>query len=201
MHKSCRVVLADLSFLRDLHNDFHSGLGCTFMEMILGVPEVDQASAPQSVCNLPYVLQKKFVAYVQAWFKHAEKNGLTSTTCQWGKLQGEFVKANFGARYKTGQAFDLSKRVYNALHRDLCCLTEFSDFFGEFSDFTHSEMNALTCLQNLHSWAKIVTQSLMSSYPQPLMVSLFLEGCKFLVARSTQLAHALLDVPCCACCV
>ena len=35
-----------LSFLRDLHNDFHSGLGVTHVEMIMGIPEVDQAMCP-----------------------------------------------------------------------------------------------------------------------------------------------------------
>ena len=34
-----------LSFLRDIHNDFHSGLGVTHLEMVLGIPEVDQASS------------------------------------------------------------------------------------------------------------------------------------------------------------
>ena len=29
------------SFLRDIHNDFHAGLGSTFLDMIMGVPEVD----------------------------------------------------------------------------------------------------------------------------------------------------------------
>ena len=32
------------SFLRDIHNDFHAGLGRTFLDMILGVPEVDEVA-------------------------------------------------------------------------------------------------------------------------------------------------------------
>ena len=92
------------------------------------------------------------------------------------------MKTNFGSRYKTGQLHDLAKRVYNAVHRDLNCLDTWGDFFGEFTDFAHADINSLTALQNLHVWSKLVSQSLMSSYPESLMVTLFFEGCKLLVA-------------------
>ena len=35
-------IISSPRFLRDIHNDFHDGLGTTYMEQILGVPEVDQ---------------------------------------------------------------------------------------------------------------------------------------------------------------
>ena len=38
-----KPIAANLRYLRDLHNDYHAGLSCTFHEMICGVPEVDQA--------------------------------------------------------------------------------------------------------------------------------------------------------------
>ena len=47
-------VAIDPSFLRDLHNDFHSGLSSTFLDMICGVPEVDAVSQQHqhgSTCN------------------------------------------------------------------------------------------------------------------------------------------------------
>ena len=115
----------------------------------------------------------------KAWFRHAESNGLTSTNCEWGKLQGEFVKTNFS---KSGQLYDLSKRIWNALTRDLQCSQEWVDFFGEYSDFSNSELQVLPTLQNLHCWSKIVSNSLISSYPLDLLVILWMEGCQFLVA-------------------
>ena len=55
-------------------------------------------------------------------------------------------------------------------------------FFGKYSDFANSEVQALPTLQNLHCWSKIVSNSLISSYPLDLLVILWMEGCKFLVA-------------------
>ena len=151
----CPIV--QLSFLRDIHNDFHSGLGATWLELVTGVPEVDAA-----------------------WFRHAERQGLTAGNCSWQKLQGDFVKANFGGKYKTHQLYDVSKRIFNGLQRDLKCVPEWRDFFGEFADFQSADLQTLPCLQNMHSWQKIVTNSLLPSYPLPLLVSLWMEGCRFL---------------------
>lgn len=33
----------DLRYLRDLHNDFHGGLGVTYVDAVTGVEEVEQA--------------------------------------------------------------------------------------------------------------------------------------------------------------
>ena len=74
----------------------------------------------------------------------------------------------------------MSKRLFNAIFRDLKCFDEFQDHFGEFTDFQHPELQALAVLQNLRTWAKLVTSSLMSSYPRSVMVMLFMEGCKLL---------------------
>ena len=129
-------------------------------------------------CVMPDIPESR----TKAWFRHAESNGLTSTNCQWGKLQGEFVKTNFSGKYKSSQLYDLSKRIWNALTRDLQCSQEWVDFCGEYSDFSNSEVQALPTLQNLHCWSKIVSNSLICSYPLDWLVILWMEGCKFLVA-------------------
>ena len=89
---------------------------------------------------------------------------------------------NFNHRYKSGQSYDLSKRIWNAVNRDLGCAETWSEWFGEFSDFQRSDLDTLRCLQNIHCWAKVVTNSLGSSYPTSLLVTLFMEGCKFIAA-------------------
>ena len=88
---------------------------------------------------------------------------------------------NFSGKYKSGQLYDLSKRLWNSINRDLQCAQEWIEFFGEFSDFQGSDVQALPTLQNLHAWSKIVSNSLMSSYPRDLLAILWMEGCKFLV--------------------
>lgn len=95
---------------------------------------------------------------------------------------GEYVKSNFGSRYKTQQLYDLSKRVYNCMTKDFNIFTEWNEFFGEFSDFSHQELTALACLQNLHSLSKVVN-SLSGSYPQSLLGALWMEGCRFVAPR------------------
>ena len=118
----------------------------------------------------------------EAWTRHASQNGLTTSNCQWSRAMWDFAKQNFGARYKTGQMYDLAKRVFNSISNGLQCMKEFSDCMGEQADMAHPELNSLNCLQNLHVLSKIVMVSLQHSYPQQLLAMLFMEGAKMMVS-------------------
>ena len=120
---------------------------------------------------------------IQAWQKHADSSGLTTGNCQWGKLQGEFVKSNYGSKYKTGQTFDLSRRIFNYISKDLRCLESFTQQIGDKADFQNPDLSTLSTLQNLHVFGKIASNNLLASYPRELVASLFLQGCRLLAPR------------------
>ena len=96
-------------------------------------------------------------------------------------MLGEFVKTNYGHKYKTAQYFDIARRVYNNLTQGLGCLGEFDSFFGEYSDFQSPDLNTLTILLNIHALGKVVCNHLGQSYPTDVLKAVYIEGCKLLV--------------------
>ena len=121
----------------------------------------------------------------EAWLKHADQHNLTTGNCRWGVQQGEFVKSNFGAKYKTAQLYDLSKRVWGYLSNTLGpeALEQFTNL-GEVADFQHADLVTLATLQNLHCFGKLVCNNLgTGSYPKALLSVLYIQGCRFLVPR------------------
>lgn len=93
----------------------------------------------------------------------------------------EFVRLNYGSRYKTHQLYDLSKRARHYIEDDLDCAKEFVDFFGSRSDFTNENLNSMYIIQNLHAFGKIVASFLLPAYPSQLLSVLFMEGASHLV--------------------
>ena len=141
----------------------------------------------------------------KAWQRHADAAGLTTGNCRWQQMQGDYVKQNGATKYKTGQIYDLSKRIFNYLNRDLDCMDSFSRTIGENCDYQHGDLQTLTVLQNLHIWGKLVANSLLVSYPKSLLATLFIQGCRFLVpwlgwllwAFDPKHIRAYLSIDCC----
>ena len=175
-------------YLRDLHNCFHGGLAPTWLESIQGSKDVEEALVPVSVCCVLHlsnacVLNATAMNVAEAWTRHAQKQGYTTSNCAYQKIYSEWVKENFGQRYKTFQVYDLAKRVLHYLE-DLGCVAEFNDMFGDHCDFMHENLQTLPTLQNMHSLGKIIASGLQSTCSNDLLGHVFLTGCRYLVVSS-----------------
>ena len=80
----------------------------------------------------------------------------------------EWVRLNFGTKFKTGQLFDLSKRIHHYARAALQCLALWEGVFGE-CDFEHAELSTLATVQNLHVLGKIAANFLVASYSPELV--------------------------------
>ena len=143
---------------------------------------------PVSVCRVLHlsnacVLNSTAMTVAEAWTRHAQKQGYTTSNCAYQKIYSEWVKENFGQRYKTFQVYDLAKRVLHYLE-DLGCVAEFNDMFGDHCDFMHENLQTLPTLQNMHSLGKIIASGLQSTYSNDLLGHVFLTGCRYLVVSS-----------------
>lgn len=98
---------------------------------------------------------------------------------------GQYVTDHYGSKYKTAQVYDLSKRIFNYMNKDLGAetLEWFRTYLGENSDFQHADLTTLPTLHNLHCYGKLICNSLAGSYPKPLLHALFCQGCRFLATR------------------
>lgn len=114
----------------------------------------------------------------QAWTRHAQKEGITSTNSQYQKQYAAWVKENYSQRYETFQLFDLSKRVRHYV-ADLDALNDFNEL-GDVCDFENKNLQSLPVLQNMHSLGKVVT-TLATTYHHGLLAQVFLAACRLLV--------------------
>lgn len=146
-------------------------------------------SCQQFMCSIPFHALWSQNTPTEAWLRHAEASGLTTGNCKWSQVLGDYVKANWSAKYKTAQMFDLSKRVYNYLDRDLGRehLDKFAKYFGEMTDFQNADLHSLAALQNMHCFGKLVCCNLLQSYPKPLLAALYMQGCRFFASSLNSL--------------
>ena len=93
-------------------------------------------------------------------------------------MQWEYIRENWSHKYKTGQTFDLCRRLARDL-RDLHGFDLWDGFFGKYAEFPEGE-SLLTVVQNMQSFTHQLCMNFLSSYPPELLAIMALEGCKFM---------------------
>ena len=131
---------------------------------------------------------------VQAWKGYCEFKCFTFRNCQHQKEQWNYIKDNWSNRYKTGQQFDLCRRLCRDL-KDLECYDQWQEFFGKHSEFPEGE-SLLTVVQNMQAFTNQLSSNFLSSYPPAVLAVVCMEGCKFMaqVAVAGDDARHLPDV-------
>ena len=114
----------------------------------------------------------------QAWTRHAQKEGITSTNSQYQKQYAAWVKENYSQRYATFQLFDLSKRVRHYVS-DLDALNDFNEL-GDVCDFENKNLQSLAVLQNMRSLGKVIN-TLATTYHHGLLAQVFVTASRLLV--------------------
>ena len=114
----------------------------------------------------------------QAWKGYCDYKGFTFRNCQYQKEQWDYIKDNWSNRYKTGQQFDLRRRLCRDL-KDLECYEQWHDFFGKHSEFPEGE-SLLTVIQNMQAFTNQLSSNFLSSYPPAVLAVVCMEGCKFM---------------------
>ncbi|CAE7035549.1 unnamed protein product [Symbiodinium sp. CCMP2592] len=156
-------------YLKDLNNQFHHGGSISFIELVSGVTDVDQA----------------FHAY-------ADRARITSRNSNYheqrqGQIAGHRVhvllvamkKMSLQEKYDAA-SFKVSRALRNKLNAWGLFQT-FDDFYGEHADFLHQELpKAETTLATMNSFATML-ESRFSGQPPALVGQVFFEISKFCV--------------------
>jgi hypothetical protein len=116
----------------------------------------------------------------QGWKSFCEFKGYTHRNCKIQKEMYSYVKENWSNRYRTGQMFDLSRKVNRDL-KELECRDQWDQYFGSRADFPEGE-STLSVLENMASLTFTLATAFLSSYPSSLLSLVCLEACKFLVS-------------------
>lgn len=114
----------------------------------------------------------------QAWKGYCDYKYFTFRNCQYQKEQWNYIKDNWSNRYKTGQQFDLCRRLGRDL-KDLECYDQWQEFFGKHSEFPEGE-SLLTVIQNMQAFTNQLSSNFLSSYPPAVLAVVCMEGCKFM---------------------
>ena len=105
---------------------------------------------------------------------------MTHRNCKIQQELYSYIKENWSERYKTGQQYDLAKKLNHDL-RDVGTLEEWCGYFGVHAEHPEGE-STLTILQNMSAFAAVLSTSFGPSHDAGLLGLVAMEGCKFLAA-------------------
>ena len=105
---------------------------------------------------------------------------MTHRNCKIQQELYSYIRENWSERYKTGQQYDIAKRLNHDL-RDMNTLDEWCNYFGVHAEHPEGE-STLTILQNMSAFAAVLSTSVGPSHDSGLLGLVAMEGCKFLAA-------------------
>lgn len=147
--------------MRDLHNSFHQGSGCSFQELIEGVAEAEGG-----------------------WASYKNAIGLTARAGGYRSKYWAWLQENHANKWKSWAHYDKCKIIAHGLQK-LDAQEAFNDMLSTSCDFLSTSSDSETLISVLYEILSPVFTNFSSFYNNDVLTVLVVELSKFCVPSNS----------------